>query len=61
MRMYMGKSEGKRPVARSRGKWKENKNGSARNTVNGVVWIHLAQDKGRSRGFVNKVMHLQVS
>jgi hypothetical protein len=27
---------------------------------NDAVWIHLAQDKSQSRGFVNMVMHLRV-
>jgi len=27
---------------------------------NGGVWMHLAQNKSQSRGFMNMVMHLRV-
>jgi hypothetical protein len=46
-RVLVGKSEGKRPLGRSRCKWKNN-NGSSGTGMRGMDdWIAIAQDRAR--------------
>jgi hypothetical protein len=46
----VGKSEGKRPLGRPRSRWKYNIEVDLQEIVlEGVNWIHLAQDRGRWR------------
>ena len=57
----MGKSEGKRPLGRSRGRWEDNiKMDLQAVGCGGVDWIDVAQDRDRWRALVNAVMNLQV-
>jgi hypothetical protein len=58
-RGLVGKSEGKRPLGRSRRKW-ENNNGSSGSGKRGMDWIALAQDRARRRALVNAVMNIRV-
>jgi hypothetical protein len=57
----VGKSEGKRPIGRSRRRWVNNKKmhlgdlGWA-----GMDWVDLAQGRDQWRALVNTVMNLQV-
>jgi hypothetical protein len=56
-----GKPEGKRPLGRTRCKWKDNIKMDLREVGWGDMdWIHLAQDRDHWRDFVNTVMNLQV-
>ena len=45
-RVLVGKSEGKRPLGKSRRKW-ENNTGSTGSGIRGMDWIALAQDRVR--------------
>jgi hypothetical protein len=58
----VGKPEGKKPLGRSRRKWKDNINVDLKEIgYGGVDWIELAQDRERWRGLVNAVMNFRVS
>ena len=58
----MGKSEGKRPLDRSRRRWEDNiKMGLQKVGRGGMDSIDLAQDRGRWWAFVNAVMNLRGS
>jgi hypothetical protein len=60
-RLLVGKSEGKSPLERPRRRWFDNmKMDLVEIEWSGVDWIFLAQDKEKSRAFVNTVMNLQV-
>jgi hypothetical protein len=49
-------SEGKKPLGRSRRRWEDNVKMDLTATVmEGVDWIHLAQDRDRWRALVNTV------
>jgi hypothetical protein len=52
-RVSMGKSEGKRPLGRTRRRWEENIKMDLHNVgCGGVDWIELAQDRDRWRALV---------
>jgi hypothetical protein len=61
-RALVGKPEGRRPLERSRRRWKDNIKMDLREVGWGVVdWIDLAQDRDRWRALVYTVMNLRVS
>jgi hypothetical protein len=43
--ILVGKPEGKRPLRRHRHRWEDNKMGLSDIGLEGVDWIHLAQDR----------------
>jgi hypothetical protein len=60
-RILVGKPEGKRPLERPRLRWEDGIKMYLREIGwGGVEWIHLAQDRDRSRAVVNAVMNLRV-
>ena len=57
----MGRSEGKRPLGRSRRRWENNIKMGLQEVVCGVTnCIDLAQDENRCWALVNVVMNLRV-
>jgi hypothetical protein len=60
-RLLVGKPEGKRPLGRPRGRWRDNiKMDLLEIRLGGDDWIGLAQDTYRWRALVNSVMNLRV-
>jgi hypothetical protein len=60
-RVLMGKPEGKRPLGRSRRRWKDGIRMDLRETGWGNLdWIQLAQDRDWWQALVNMVMNLRV-
>jgi len=60
-RDLVGKLEGKRPLGRSRRRWKDNINTDLQEVEwRDVEWINLAQDRDSWRALVNAVMNLWV-
>jgi hypothetical protein len=60
-RLLVGKSEGKRPLRRSRRTWVDNiKLDLLEIGWGGVDWIGLAKDRYKWRALVNTVMNLRV-
>jgi hypothetical protein len=60
-RVLMGKPEGKRPLGRSRHRWKGNIKINLQEVgCVGVDWIELAQVRDRWRALVTAVMNLRV-
>jgi hypothetical protein len=58
-KVLVGKPEGKRPLGRSRRRWKDGIRIDVRETgLGGVDWIRLAQDRDRWRAVVSAVMNL---
>jgi hypothetical protein len=57
-RVLLGKPKGSRPLARPRRRGEDNIKIDLQKK--GMVWIDLAQDRDRQRGFVNSVMNLWV-
>jgi hypothetical protein len=61
-RLFMGKSERKRPLGRRRRKWVDKVKMDLLEIVwGGVDWIGLSQDSNKWRSLVNEVMNLRVS
>jgi hypothetical protein len=59
-RVLVGKPDGKRPLGRTRYKWKDNiKMDLEEVGCGGMVWIDVAQDRERWRALVNRVMNLR--
>jgi hypothetical protein len=60
-RVFVGRTEGKRPLGRPRRRWENNIKMDLGETVIDVAnWIQLAQDSVQWRACVNTVMNLQV-
>jgi hypothetical protein len=60
-RIFVGKSEGKRPLGRPRHRWEDNIKMDLREILWGDVdWTDLAQDRDQWRALVNTVMNLLV-
>jgi hypothetical protein len=60
-RVLVGRTEGKRPLGRSRRRWEDNIKMDLREIgIDGANWIRLAQDRIQLRAFVNTVMNLRV-
>jgi len=60
-RVLVGKPEGKRPLGRTKHRWKDNiKMERLEVGCMGMDWIELAEDRDRWRALVNAVMNLQV-
>jgi hypothetical protein len=60
-KVLVGRPERKRSLGRPRRGWEDNIKLDFREIwINGVNWIHLAQDRVRWRAFVNMVMNLWV-
>jgi hypothetical protein len=59
--VLMGTPEGKRPLGRSRRRWKENIKMALQEVgYGGMDWIGLAQDRDWWRALVNAVMNVRV-
>jgi len=57
----VGRTEGKRPLGRSRCRWKDNIKIDLQEVgCGGMDWLELAQDRERWRAVVNAVMNLRV-
>jgi hypothetical protein len=60
-RVLVRRSEGKRPLRRSRRRWEDNiKMNLTEIGIEGANWIQLAQDRVQWRACVNMVMNLRV-
>jgi hypothetical protein len=60
-KVFVGKPEGKRPLGRPRRRWEYDIRLDLREIcLRGMVWIQLAQDRGRWQAVVNTVMNLRV-
>jgi hypothetical protein len=60
-RILVKRSEGKRPLRRSRYRWKDNIKMDLQEVEwQGMDWIDLSQDRDRRRAVVNAVMNLRV-
>jgi len=57
-RVLMGNPEGKRPLGRTRRRWKDNIKVDLQEVgCWGMDWIELAQDRDRWRALLNEVMN----
>jgi hypothetical protein len=59
-RLFVGKPEGKRPLARQRRRWVDIKLDLGEIGWDGMNWIGLAQDKEHWRVFLHMEMNLRV-
>ena len=60
-RVLVGKTEGKRPLERTRYRWEDNIKMDLHNVGCWCIdWIELAQERDRWRAFVNAIMSLWV-
>jgi hypothetical protein len=60
-RILVGKPEGKRPLGKPRRTWVDNiKMDLIKIGLDGMDWIHLAQDRDQWRALVNRVMNRRV-
>jgi hypothetical protein len=58
-KILVGNPEVKRPLGRDRRRWEDNiKMDLLEIGLEGVDWMHLAQDRDRWRAFVNMVVNL---
>jgi hypothetical protein len=55
-RILVGRPEGRRPLGRSRRRWKDNIKMDLQEVLWGMDWIELAQDRDRWRALVNAVI-----
>jgi hypothetical protein len=61
-RVFVVRSESKRPLGRSRRRWEYNIKMDLREIgIDGANWSWLAQDRVRCRAFASTVMNLRVS
>jgi hypothetical protein len=61
VRILVGKTEGKRPLGRTRRRWKDNVKIDIRDIEwDGMDWIDLVQDRDKWRALVNVVMNFRV-
>jgi len=61
-RILVGKSEGKRPLGRSRRRWEDNVKMELEEVgCRDMEWIHLVQNTDRWRAVVHAVMNLRVA
>jgi hypothetical protein len=59
-RVSVWRPEGKRPLGRSRHRWRDNIKMDLREIgIDGAKWIQLAQDRVQWRAFVSTVMNLR--
>ena len=60
-RVFVGKSEGKRPFGRPRGRWEDNIKMDLQEVgCGGMDWIDLTQDRDWWLALINVVMNLRV-
>jgi transcription termination factor 2 len=60
-KVLVGKTDGKRPLGIPRRRWKDNIKMYLRKIgLEGVDWIHVAEDRDRWRGLANTIMNLRV-
>jgi hypothetical protein len=60
-KIFVGKTEGKRPLGRPRRRWNDGIRMDLREiALGGVDWIRLSQDRDRWRAVVSAVMNLPV-
>ena len=60
-KILVGKTEGKRPMGRPRRRWEDNIKMDLQEVGRGCGnWIELAQDRGRWRALVSRVMNFRV-
>jgi hypothetical protein len=60
-RVFVGRTEGKRPLGRPRRRWEDNiKMGLREIGIDGGNWIWLAKDRVQWRALVSVVMNLRV-
>jgi hypothetical protein len=60
-KILVRKREGKKPLGRPRRTWEDNIRMDLREIgLEGVDWIHLAQDRDQWRAVVNTVMNIRV-
>jgi hypothetical protein len=60
-RLFVGKSEGKRPLGRPRRRWVDNIRMDLGEVGGGDVdWIGLAKNRNRWRALVNSVLNIRV-
>ena len=59
-RVVVGKPEGRRPLGRSRRRWKDNITIALREVGWAMDWTDLAQDRDRWQVLVNAVLNLRV-
>jgi hypothetical protein len=58
-RVFVGRTEGMRPLGRPKCRWEDNIKMDLRETgIDGPNWIRLAQDRVQWWAFVNTVMNL---
>jgi hypothetical protein len=61
-KIWVGKSEGKRPLGRPRRRWEDNiRVHLGKIGWEGVDWMHLTQDRDQWWAVVNTVMNLRVT
>jgi hypothetical protein len=61
-RVFVGRTEGKRPLGRPRRWWEDNIKMDLKETgIDGVNWIQLVQDRVQWRACMNTVMNLRVA
>jgi hypothetical protein len=60
-KILVGKPEGKKPIRRPRCRWEHNIKINLKTTgLDGMDWIHVAQDGDQWQDLVNMVMNFQV-